>query len=91
MATFKEFIEIVSSIDDEAILEDLLVGITTDKERTELTQRIEIIRQLVKGVPQQQIAKNLGVGVATVTRGSKELSQGRFKYFTQSKSELGDI
>lgn len=80
MASFQDFINIVTSIQDTKMMEDFLVGITTEKERSEMTQRIEIVKQLLDGVSQQQIAKNLGVGVATVTRGSKELAQGRFKY-----------
>lgn len=56
-----------------------MVGITTAKERKELSQRVEIIKRLMDGDPQARIASELGVGVATVTRGSKELSEGRFK------------
>lgn len=85
MADFQEFINIVAAIEDAEMLEDFLVGITTEKERSELAQRVEIVKQLLGGIPQQQIAKNLGVGVATVTRGSKELSQGRFKYLVPDK------
>ncbi len=80
MSDFSNFIKLVARLQNRNELEDFLVGITTEKERNELAQRLEIVIQLFAGVPQQQIAKNLGVGVATVTRGSKELSQGRFKY-----------
>lgn len=79
MSDFKNVINLIHSTRDKALLEDLLVGITTDKERSELSQRIEIIKKLVAGQPQQKIAAELGVGIATITRGSKELSQGRFK------------
>lgn len=60
------------------MLKDFLVGILTPKEIEEIAVRIEIIKQLKKGIPQQQIAKKLQVGIATVTRGSKELQKGRF-------------
>jgi TrpR family trp operon transcriptional repressor len=79
MSDFGNVINLVNSIKDRDLLEDFLVGLTTDKEREELEQRVEIVRRLLKGDPQAKIAKDLGVGVATVTRGSKELSQGRFK------------
>ena len=79
MSNFKEFINIVYSTRDKKLLEDFLVGITTAKERKELSQRVEIIKRLMDGDPQAKIASELGVGVATVTRGSKELSDGRFK------------
>jgi TrpR family trp operon transcriptional repressor len=79
MSDFRDFIELTHSIGDKALLEDFLIGATTDKERGELVRRIEIIKRLIAGEPQQKIASDLGVGIATVTRGSKELSQGRFK------------
>ena len=43
------------------------------------TQRNKIVKMLKAGVPQHQIAKELNIGVATVTRGSKEIQKGRFK------------
>lgn len=79
MSDFKDVITLIHSTRDKALLEDLLIGVTTNKERSELSQRIEIIKRLIAGQPQQKIAAELGVGIATVTRGSKELSQGRFK------------
>ena len=79
MSDFTDFIELTHSIHDKALLEDFLIGVTTDKERGELAQRVEIVKRLISGDPQQKIASDLGVGIATVTRGSKELSHGRFK------------
>ncbi len=76
---FREFIELVHSIRDKKLLEDFLVGCTTAKERAELTKRVAIIQRLLAGEAQQKIARELKVGVATVTRGSKELAQGAFK------------
>ena len=79
MTNFDDFIKLIQSINDEESLKDLLVGVTTPKERDELAKRIEIIKLLISGEPQKKIASDLGVGIATVTRGSKELSAGRFK------------
>jgi TrpR family trp operon transcriptional repressor len=79
MNNFDEFITTVNQIQDKSLLEDFLRGITTANERKELSQRLEIIKRLLDGQPQHKIAEDLGVGVATVTRGSKELSEGRFK------------
>lgn len=58
---------------------DFLKGILTPKELEELTARLQIIKLLKKGLPHQEIARRLKVGVATVTRGSRELRMGRFK------------
>jgi TrpR family trp operon transcriptional repressor len=79
MSTFNDFIELTHSIRDKKLLEDFLIGVTTSKERRELIQRVEIIKRLITGEPQLKIAQDLGVGIATVTRGSKELTEGRFK------------
>ncbi len=79
MSNFKNFVDLTFSIKDKELLNDFLTGVTTAREREELTHRLEIIKCLLKGDTQQNIAANLGVGVATITRGSKELSLGRFK------------
>ena len=79
MSDFNDFIDLIYTTRDKDVLEDFLVGVTTPKERQEIVQRVEIVKRLVKGESQQSIATNLGVGVATVTRGSRELIKGRFK------------
>jgi TrpR family trp operon transcriptional repressor len=79
MQQFDEFINTVYSIKDKSLLKDFLVGITTEKERTAFVQRVNIVKLLIAGESHKKIAEDLGVGVATVTRGSKELAQGRFK------------
>lgn len=83
MSDFNDFVELVHGIHDKKLLEDFLVGVTTAKERGGLTVRVEIIKRLMAGEPQHKIAQELGVGIATVTRGSKELSRGRFKVMRQ--------
>ncbi len=56
-----------------------LKGILTPRELEELTTRLQIVKLIKKGLPHQEIARRLEVGVATVTRGSRELQLGRFK------------
>lgn len=82
MKDFKTFVDVIYTMPSRALLEDFLLGITTPGERRELTQRIAIVKRLIKGVPHSKIAADLGVGVATVTRGSKELAAKHFKIFT---------
>lgn len=76
---FKKLVELLTSINSEEEMENLLTGLLTPKEREELPTRIQIIKMLKQGVPQHQIAEKLGVGVATVTRGAKEIRTGTFK------------
>lgn len=75
----KELIELILNIKTEEEMEDFLFGILTPKELEEIPMRLQIVKLLRKGIPQQEIAQNLGVGIATVTRGSRELQKGRFK------------
>lgn len=58
---------------------EFLKGILTPRELEEMTTRLQIVKLLKQGLPHQEIARRLEVGVATVTRGSRELHLGRFK------------
>ncbi len=50
-------------------LRDLL----TASELDEVAKRLQIFEMLEEGIPQRQIAESLGVGIATVSRGSNAL------------------
>lgn len=56
----------------------LLKALTTPKEQGELAKRLEIVALLRTGVPHHKIAHQLGVGVATVSRGAKAIENGEF-------------
>lgn len=75
---YETLVDVVLSLKTKKDVRGFLDGILTPKEREELALRLQIIRLLKKNVPQHEIAKRLGVGIATVTRGSKELSKGNF-------------
>ena len=70
---------VVHRLKTEKEIHEFLLGILTTQELEEIIRRLQIVRLLKKGVPHQHIAKTLNVGVATVTRGSKEIKKGRFK------------
>lgn len=82
---FKELIQILIYIDDKSLMEDFLIGILTPKEREEIPVRLQIVKDLKGGIPQREIAHKLGVGVATVSRGSMEIKKGRFKVIKVDK------
>ena len=67
------------SVRTSSAMKQIVQGLFTEREVAELTQRIEIVKLIKKGVPHHKIALTLGVGVATVTRGAKEVKLGRFK------------
>ena len=77
-----QLISALLSIENKEEMKDFLRGILTEGELEEITQRLQIVKMLKQGVPQHEIASRLGVGVATVTRGSKELQKGRFRYIS---------
>ncbi len=63
---------------DEKEMKNLAKGLFTPSEIAEFEQRIQIVKMLKKGTPQHEIAEKLGVGVATVSRGAKEIKLGNF-------------
>lgn len=75
---YNSLVEAFLSLKTKSDVKTFLDGILTPKEREELPVRLQIVKLLKKGVPQHEIASKLGVGVATVTRGSKEISKGNF-------------
>ncbi|OMH38878.1 Trp family transcriptional regulator [Motiliproteus sp. MSK22-1] len=54
-------------------MEKVLHSLLTPSEFHEISKRLQIIKLLQAGMPQRQIAEKLGVGIATVTRGSRAL------------------
>ncbi len=76
----KELIQLILTIKNEKELENFLLGIFTPKELSEIPTRLQIVKMLKNGIPQQKIANQLGTGIATVTRGSREIKMNRFKY-----------
>ncbi len=58
---------------DKALLRTFLEDLLTPKELQEIPVRWEIIRRLQKGDVHKNIAKDLKVGIGTVTRGANEL------------------
>ncbi len=80
MSALDDLVEVLLNLKDREQTLDFLKGILTPKELEEIPTRLQIVRMLKQGVPQHQIAEKLGIGIATVTRGSKELQKKRFKY-----------
>ncbi len=82
---FDELVDEFLRIDSPETMVDFLRGILTPSEIDEIPKRLQIVKLLKAGVSQKEISRRLGVGIATVTRGSKEVKKGRFKKDQRSK------
>ncbi len=69
----KEFVDLLMKIDDPKLLFSFLEDVLTPGEFIEISKRLQIVKRLKKGDPQRKIAEDLGLGIATVTRGSREM------------------
>lgn len=64
------------SIENRSEVRGLLSGLLTPAEYDEIAARWQIIKLLKDGYPQRDVADALGVSVATVIRGARELKYG---------------
>lgn len=67
------FVNTLLNIDSAGDMKKFLKVVLTPEEYRLMPVRLEIIKLLEKGVSQREIVNKLGVGIATVTRGSREL------------------
>jgi Trp operon repressor len=70
----KEIIEVFSKISgDKELMFEFLRDILTPAEFDEISFRWQIVKKLNKGETHRSIAGDLGLGISTVARGSREL------------------
>jgi TrpR family trp operon transcriptional repressor len=72
----KDLVKTMTSIKDNTTFESFLHNILTPAELEEIAKRLQIVKLLIKGVPQREVAHKLGVSMGTVSRGSRELKYG---------------
>lgn len=70
-----ELIEHLLAIEDGHTMDAALESLLTPAEYTEISKRLQIFKMLRAGVPHRRIAETLGVGIATVSRGSRALAR----------------
>jgi TrpR family transcriptional regulator, trp operon repressor len=78
----KEILDVIYKISkDKSLLNDFIKEILTPREFENIAVRWQIVKRLGKGEHHQAIAEALHLGVATVTRGSREMrkKQGGFQ------------
>lgn len=70
-------------------MDSFIKDILTPAEFEEIVTRWQIIKQLAESVPQRSIASRLGVSIAKITRGSRELQdkKGGFRKVIEQNIE----
>ncbi|TXR51502.1 Trp family transcriptional regulator [Reinekea thalattae] len=56
-------------------MDNRLQQLLTPTEYDEVCKRLQIFKMLKQGIPQRKIAEQLGVGIATVSRGARALKE----------------
>lgn len=72
----RELAQLLAAAKKPGDVRGLLQALLTPVEVTELAKRWQIVKRLIREVPQRQIRDSLAVSIATVTRGSRELKYG---------------
>ena len=71
----RELARALAACDDPAMIEEFLASLLTPAEVPEMGKRWALVRLIDDGMSQRNIAKNLGLSLCKITRGSKELKK----------------
>ena len=70
-----ELVRHLVAIETPEAMDAALASLLTPAEYQEISKRLQIFKLLNEGMPHRKIADTLGVGIATVSRGSRALNQ----------------
>ena len=71
-----EFLSILIGISsDKKLLDGFFKAILSPREYEEIIHRLQVFKMSFKGFPQRQIASKLKVGLATASRGAREVKE----------------
>lgn len=76
-------LKLLQNIKSEQEARDFLESMFSPEEIETFEKRVKIINMLLKDKSHRDISTKLNVGIATVTRGAKELKLGHFKFLTE--------
>lgn len=71
----KEMANTLSGVKDSALIEDFLRCLLTKAEIADIAGRWALVKALQQKKSQREIAKDLGVSLCKITRGSRELKK----------------
>jgi TrpR family trp operon transcriptional repressor len=70
-----ELSETLAKIGDSFLIESLMRCLLTPAETADIAARWALVKELDKKIPQREIAKDLGISLCKITRGSRELKK----------------
>jgi TrpR family trp operon transcriptional repressor len=70
-----ELSQALAGTTNRALIEDLLRCLLTPAETADIAARWALVKALKEKTPQREIAKNLGISLCKITRGSRELKK----------------
>ena len=87
----RDLLSVLASLDDPKDLNKLLWDLLTDSEIESIRERWTIVKLLADGESQRRVRDRVGVSVATVSRGSRQLQYGSggFQLAFDTLAELG--
>jgi TrpR family trp operon transcriptional repressor len=71
----EELSRTIAKANDEELIESFLRCLLTPAEIADIAVRWALVKALEKKVPQRKIAKDLGLSLCRITRGSRELKK----------------
>jgi len=71
----KELADALANIEDRDLMARLLRELLTPSEIETIGLRWELVKRLEQGIPQREIARELGISLCKITRGSRELKK----------------
>jgi TrpR family trp operon transcriptional repressor len=72
---FTELARVLAKTADQGLIEAFLRRLLTPAEIADIAGRWALVKALEQKIPQREIAKDLGVSLCKITRGSRELKQ----------------
>lgn len=70
-----ELVAVLADTHEPSAMRDLLEALLTPRERTRLALRWRLVCLLAGGAHQRSIARQLGISLCNITRGSRELKR----------------
>ncbi|MDR3161982.1 MAG: trp operon repressor [Spirochaetaceae bacterium] len=72
---FDELARLLAAIHDPELMASFLRCLLTPAETADIASRWALVKALEKKVPQREIARDLGLSLCKITRGSRELKK----------------